>query len=46
MKKINNDNLKKIRGGAVNWGMLAGVGAFVSFVVGLVDGYIHPKKCN
>lgn len=46
MKIINNDGLKKINGGGINWGIAAGVGAFVSFVIGVIDGLINPKKCN
>ena len=46
MESIQNEQLKKIRGGAINWGMLAGIGAVLSFLVGVVDGLINPKKCN
>ena len=46
MNKINNDQLKEIKGGGINWSMMAGIGAFASFLIGVIDGLINPKKCN
>lgn len=46
MKNISNEKLKEIKGGGINWGLAAGIGAVVSFIVGVVDGLINPKKCN
>ena len=43
---ISNNELYGIQGGAVKWGVIAGIGAFASFVAGFVDGFIHLKKCN
>ena len=46
MKKINNEEMKKVKGGAINWGMMAGIGAAVSFIMGIIDGWTNPRKCN
>ena len=46
MKKLNKEQLKKIKGGDVNWGLMAGLGAVASFVIGIIDGLVNPKKCN
>lgn len=46
MTNIKNEELKEIKGGSVNWGLMVGLGAFASFLIGIVDGYINPKKCN
>lgn len=46
MKRINNEHLKEIKGGGVNWSLMAGIGALASFLVGVIDGLINPKKCN
>lgn len=46
MKKIDNNKLKEIKGGGINWSLAAGVGAIVSFLIGIVDGMINPKACN
>ena len=46
MKKLNKEQLKKIKGCAVNWGLMAGLGAVASFIIGIIDGLVNPKKCN
>jgi hypothetical protein len=37
MKRINNEHLKEIKGGGVNWSLMAGIGALASFLVGVID---------
>ena len=46
MKKISNEELYSVNGGAVRWGVYIGIGALATFVAGFVDGYVHLKKCN
>lgn len=46
MKKISGEQLKKVKGGGVNWSLMAGIGALASFFIGVIDGLINPKKCN
>ena len=46
MYKLNDSNMKNINGGGVNWTLMAGIGAVASFVIGVIDGLINPKKCN
>lgn len=46
MKKIDNKQLKEIKGGGINWGLMAGISAVGSFLIGVIDGLINPKKCN
>ena len=46
MKEIDSEQLKKVKGGGIHWGILAGFGAAASFVIGIIDGWINPKKCN
>ena len=46
MKKQDNDQLKKIKGGAINLKLMAGIGAVASFLIGIIDGLMNPKKCN
>ncbi len=46
MKKLNNNEMKKISGGGINIGLLIGIGAGVSFLIGFFDGLIRPLKCN
>ncbi len=46
MKKLKDNELKKVEGGGVNIGLWIGIGAGISFLIGLVDGIIRPLKCN
>lgn len=46
MNKINDNELKTIQGGGFSWGIAVGIVAAVTFIVGVVDGYINPIKCN
>lgn len=46
MIKINSEQLYNVKGGAIKWGVLAGIGAFTSFIIGVIDGLTNPQKCN
>ena len=46
MNKINNLEMQRINGGAIKWGIIAGIGGFASFIIGVIDGWMNPKKCN
>ena len=46
MKNLTNEELKNIDGGGVNIGLLVGIAAGVTFIIGLIDGIIRPLKCN
>lgn len=46
MNKMTNEEMKNVKGGGINWTLMAGIGAFASFLVGIIDGMINPKKCN
>ena len=43
MEIIENNELKEVKGGGVNWGLMAGFSAFASFLIGIVDGQIKLK---
>ncbi len=44
--KLNEKQMLDVNGGAVKWGVIAGFGAFASFVIGVIDGWMNPQKCN
>ena len=46
MNKVNDKKLKEIKGGGINLSLMASWGAALSFIVGVIDGLINPKKCN
>ena len=45
MNKIKENKLKQIRGGFGFWG-IAGIISACVFISGVLDGIVHPKKCN
>lgn len=45
--KITEENLRKINGGGFfSLGFICGVGALITFLIGVVDGYVRPLECN
>jgi len=46
MKNLTIKEMKNINGGGFNVGLWVGIGAGVSFIIGLIDGLIRPLKCN
>lgn len=46
MRELSKNDMYQVKGGAVKWGMIAGIGAFASFIFGIIDGIINPQKCN
>ncbi len=46
MQEISQNEMKGIQGGAVNWSIVAGVSALVSFIAGVIDGFMNPIKCR
>ena len=46
MKNLNDKELMNINGGGVNIGLVVGIAAGVTFLIGLIDGIIRPLKCN
>ena len=43
--KISDSELKKIDGGITVWAIVGIISAGI-FLVGLVDGFVRPLKCN
>lgn len=43
---LNNEELYNIKAGAVNSGVVAAIIAGIVFIIGVVDGYFRPLKCN
>ena len=46
MNNLNDKELMNINGGGVNIGLVVGIAAGVTFLIGLIDGIIRPLKCN
>ena len=46
MKDLKDKELMNIEGGAIKIGLVVGIAAGITFIVGLIDGIIRPLKCN
>lgn len=46
MEKLNSEELLNVNGGAIRWGVIAGIAAAVTFIIGIIDGFVRPLRCN
>ena len=46
MEKINKQELKNITGGAFRIGIGIGIAAGITFLIGVIDGYVRPLACR
>ena len=43
---LSNENLYEINGGAIKAGVIALIIGGVTFIIGVIDGYLRPLRCN
>lgn len=43
---LKTEELQEIHGSGFGIGTFLGIGGFFVFLIGVVDGYLHPKKCG
>lgn len=43
---LTNDELLDVKAGAINFGTVSLIIAGITFIIGVVDGYFRPLKCN
>lgn len=46
MIKLKNEELENINGGAIHFGIALGISAGITFLIGLIDGYVRPLACR
>ena len=46
MEKVNEEELLNIEGGSISVWTAIGIGAAAIFVIGVIDGFFRPLKCN
>lgn len=46
MSEIKKQELLKINGGGFSAGFGLFIGAGIVFLIGLIDGFVRPLKCN
>lgn len=44
--KLNNYELKNIKAGAISGWLIAGIISGLTFIIGVIDGYVRPYKCR
>jgi len=44
--KLSKDELLNVTGGGISIGAVTGIGALITFIIGIVDGYLRPSKCS
>ena len=43
---LSNEDLYNVKAGAIKASVIAIIIAGVTFIIGVVDGYLRPLKCN
>ncbi len=46
MKSLSKEELLEIKAGGISWSAVGAIVGIVTFVIGLVDGFIRPLPCN
>ena len=46
MKKVEKEQLKKVYGGGFSFSLATLIGAGITFLIGVIDGYIRPLACR
>lgn len=44
--ELQNEELTNVVGGGIKFGIAAVVGGIITFVIGVIDGYLRPLSCN
>ena len=45
MIELQKEELLEIRGGFSPW-ILVGIGGAITFIIGVIDGFVRPLKCR
>lgn len=46
MQKLNNQQLSKISAGGFSAGLAMAIVAGLTFIAGIIDGYVRPLPCH
>ncbi len=46
MQNLSKEELMKVQGGGITLGTGLLIGAGIVFLIGVIDGYIRPLRCN
>lgn len=43
---MTKEELLNVTGGGLSLGAAFGIGALITFIIGVVDGYLRPQSCK
>lgn len=46
MKELSKNEMMNISAGSLSAGAIAAIAAGLSFIIGVLDGYVRPYKCR
>ena len=46
MYSLTNSEMYSVEGGAAKWGVVALISGAIVLIVGILDGFTNPAKCN
>ena len=46
MERISKNELMSVNGGGFSIGLGFLIGGLATFIIGVIDGYVRPLKCN
>lgn len=46
IEKLEKKQLLEITGGGFSFGLATLIGAGIVFIIGVIDGFVRPLKCN
>ena len=44
--ELNAEELSSISGGGIKFGVYLAIGGLITFIIGVIDGYLRPLSCN
>ena len=44
--KLTKEEMQKISGGGISWYVIGGLGAALTYIIGIISGYTNPSQCN
>ena len=44
--ELNENEMYEINGGGVSWYVIGGIGAVITYIIGILSGYTNPSRCN
>ncbi len=44
---LNNEEMLEVKGGGINFKIIGAIiGGAITFIFGVIDGFLNPRKCN